>query len=136
MVTKSGPRTYTPVEDVQGGQVLEARAGGVVGVAAAGSVKVVGVGLTDAQPPASLKTGPVNGVLNASQLPTTVAVAYGGIETLVVYAGAATFGDRLVAAAAGKVDVADADTDPRAVIGICTAPAGVSPGKTGLARIN
>lgn len=136
MVTKSGPRTYTPVEDVQGGQVLEARAGGVVGVAAAGSVKVVGVGLTDAQPPASLKTGPVNGVLNASPLPTTVAVAYGGIETLVVYAGAATFGDRLVAAAAGKVDVADADTDPRAVIGICTAPAGVSPGKTGLARIN
>lgn len=136
MVTKSGPRTYTPGEVVQGGQVLEARAGGVVGVAAAGSVTVVGVGLTDAQPPAELQTGPVNGVLNASPLPDKVAVAYAGIETLVVYAGAAAFGDRLVAAAAGAVDVAAEESDPRAIVGICTAPAGVAAGKTGLARIN
>lgn len=147
-VTKQGPRTYTPVEPILGGQLVEARAagaiagqgasGGPIGVAAAGSLKVVGVALTDAQAPSALVTTPVvvNGrpVLGAAPLPTSVAVAYGGIEVPVTYVAAATFGDLLIAAANGQVTPAGAAPDARSIVGRCTAPAGVAAGAVGLMR--
>jgi hypothetical protein len=43
-----GPVTYQVVETIVGGQLVEARAGGVVGVAAAASVKCIGVATKDA----------------------------------------------------------------------------------------
>ncbi len=148
-VTKSGPKTFTPAENITGGQVVEARAAGRIGVAAEGSLRVLGVALTDAQSPESVvtTTTTVNGrpVLNAAILPTNVGVAYGGIEVPVTYDVAAAFGDDLVATTAGRVrpyrftdpDGAGplvADTNPALIIGRCTAPAGVAAGAVGLMR--
>lgn len=146
---KSGPRTYTPVEPILGGQVVEARAagaitgiggsGGPIGVAGAGSLLVLGVALTDAQPPSAVVTTPtvVNGrpVLNAAVLPTSVAVADSGIEVPVTYAAAAVFGQKLIAAANGQVTVAPAGVDPRAIVGSCTQPAGATAGAVGLMKL-
>ncbi len=50
-VTKTGPRTYVPFQPIVGGQVVEARAAGRIGVAGAGSMRVLGVALTDATNP-------------------------------------------------------------------------------------
>lgn len=146
-VTKTGPRTYTPAEPILGGQLVEARAGSRIGVAAAGTVRGLGVALTDAQSPDAFVSTPVivagRPVLNAAVLPTVVAVAYGGIETPVVYAGAAAFGQKLIAAANGQVTPfvpapatapAVAST-PDQIVGVCTAPAGVAAaGAVGLMR--
>lgn len=136
--TKTGPRTYTPAEPIVGGQLVEARAAGRIGVAAAGSVKVLGVAITDAQPPEAVVTESttVNGrpVLNTAILPVNVAVAYVGIEVPVTYAAAAAFGDKLIAAAAGRVAPAGAAPDARSIVGICAAPAGVAAGAAGLMR--
>ena len=137
-VTKTGPRTYTPAEPILGGQCVEARAAGRIGVAAVGSVKHLGVALTDAQSPDAFVSTPVivagRPVLNAAVLPTVVAVAYGGIETPVVYAAAANFGDRLTVAANGQVTPAAVTPDARSIVGTCTAPAGVAAGVVGLMR--
>lgn len=147
MVTKTGPRTFIPVEAILGGQLVEARAAGRIGVAAAGSLKVLGVAVTDATSPELTVTTPttVNGrqVLNTALLPTNVGVAYGGIEVPVTYAAAAAFGDRLIAAAGGQVTpmpVASAApttadvNNGRALVGVCTAPAGVAAAAVGLMR--
>ncbi len=141
-VTKTGPRTYVPGEAILGGQLVEARAvvGGIgrIGVAAAGSFKVLGVALTDATTPELRTTTPttVNGrpLLDAAQLPVNVAVAYGGDEVPVTYAAAAAFGDKLIAAALGQVTPAGIDPDARSVVGTCTAPLGVAAGAVGLMR--
>ncbi|MGR6579274.1 hypothetical protein ACT89R_01715 [Rhodococcus qingshengii] len=138
-VTKSGPRTYIPAELILGGQLVEGRAGGRIGVAAAGSVKVLGVALTDAQSPDTLVTTPttVGGYpnLNVAPLPTSVGVSYSGTETPVKYSAAAQFGDQLAATAGGTVAPIGATPDARAIVGKCTAPAGVAAGAVGLMRI-
>ena len=138
-VTQRGPRTYIPVEPIIGGQVVEARAAGRIGVAAAGSVRWLGVALTDATSPELIVTAPttVNGrpVLTAALLPTNVAVAYSGEETPVIYSAAAVFGDALVVTANGQVAPAGAAPDARTIVGKCTAPNGVAAGGTGLMRI-
>lgn len=141
-VTRTGPRTYVPAEPILGGQLLEARAavGGIgrVGVAAAASLKVLGVALTDAQAPEAVVTTPVvvagRPVLNAAILPTTVATAYAGIEVPVTYVAAAAFGEKLIAAALGQVTPAGATPDARTIVGTCTAPLGVAAGAVGLMR--
>lgn len=137
-VTKTGPKTFTPAEPILGGQLVEARAAGRIGVAAAGSFKVLGVAVTDAQSPdAVVTTATLAGgrpVLNAAILPVNVGVAYGGIEVPVVYAAAAAFGDKLVAAANGQVAPAGLTPDARSIVGTCTAPAGVALGAAGLMR--
>ncbi len=138
-VTKTGPRTYTPAEPILGGQLVEGRAGSRIGVAAAGTVRGLGVALTDAQSPDAFVSTPVivagRPVLNAAVLPTVVAVAYSGEETPVTYAAAANFGDPLIAAALGQVTPALATPDARTIVGKCTAPAGVAAGAVGLMRI-
>ncbi|WJJ10813.1 hypothetical protein P9990_19870 [Prescottella equi] len=139
-VTKTGPKTFTPAEVVLGGQLVEARAAGRIGVAAAGSVKVLGVALTDAQSPDAPQGGTTTDAIgrpiaNAMGIPTCVAVAYGPVEVQVSYAAAANFGDRLIAAAGGKVTPAAVDADARTIVGICTEPAGVVANKSGLVRL-
>lgn len=137
-VTKTGPRTYVPAELILGGQLVEARATGRIGVAA-GSTKVLGVALTDGTNPESFTGEPtvVNGlpVLNAAQLPGHTAVAYGGAEVPVTYSVAAAFGDLLVATATGQVAPAGATPDARTIVGRCTAPAGVAAAAVGLMRV-
>jgi len=122
-----GPATYTVAEAVTGGQLVEARASSVVGVAAAGSVKVLGVALKDA-------TNATPATTDSYPLPSTVPVAR-GVTVRVTYAAAANFGDKLIAAASGQVTPAGATPDARTVVGQCTEPAGVSSGAVGLARI-
>lgn len=139
-VTKGGPRTYTPAEQILGGQLVEGRAASRIGVAAAGSVKVLGVALTDAINPEAVVTTPVTTagrpVLNAAAFPVRVAVAYAGDEVKVTYTAAAAFGDALQAAALGQVTpVTVATADARSIVGRCTEPAGVAAGAVGLMRI-
>lgn len=134
--------TYVPAEAILGGQVVEARAaiGGIgrIGVAAAGSLKVLGVALTDATTPELRSSTPatVNGrpVLDAAQLPVNVAVAASGKEVPVIYSAAAAFGDKLIAAALGQVAPAGVTPDARSIVGTCTAPLGVAAGAVGLMR--
>lgn len=140
-VTKTGPRTYVPASGVAitAGQVVEARAGGRIGPAAAGSLVTLGVALQDAIAPEDLVTTPTTvggrSVLNTAILPQNVAVAYGPVETTVTYAAAATFGQLLVAAANGQVTPAGAAADVRTIVGRCAAPGGVGAGQVGLIRL-
>ena len=141
-VTQGGPKTFIPAvgEVIHGGQLVEARTGGRIGVAAAGSVKVLGVALTDALAPEDFPEA--NGVdtfgrtvVSAVPVPTTVAVAYSGTEVKAKYSAAAVFGDRLVAAADGTVAPAAVTPDARMIVGVCTDPAGVAADATGLIRL-
>lgn len=141
-VTKTGPRTYTPADNevVTSGHLVEGRTGGRIGLAAAGSFKVLGVALGDASAPEDQVLTPTvvggRSVLNAVIAATEVAVAYGGVEARVEYAAAAAFGDPLVAASNGRVTPAGAEADPRTIVARCTDPAGVSgAGVYGLTRI-
>lgn len=124
---KTGPKSYPVAEAVTGGQLVEGRADSEVGVAAAGSVKVLGVALNDAV--ATLVTDPVGGVLDTAPTLTRTSVAK-GVEVPVTYAAAAAFGDKLIAAANGQVTPAGAAPDARTIVGECTELAGVAAGAT------
>lgn len=140
-VRKGGPITCTPAAGVSitAGQVVEARAGGRIGPAAAGSLVALGVAIQDAIAPEDLVTQATTvggrAVLNTAVLPQNVSVVCDpGTEVPVVYAAAATWGQFLVAAANGQVTPAAAAADPRTIIGKCAAPAGVGAGSTGLMK--
>lgn len=123
---KHGPRSHEVAEAVTGGQLIEGRAASKVGVAGAGSKRVLGVAIGDAVPASSFNPAPVNGVLNAAPLPNRVALASRGDEVPVKYAAAAAFGQKLKAAAAGTVTpVVDGD-DAQLIVGKCIEPAGVT----------
>lgn len=132
-------RTYEAVETVAGGQLVEARAGGVsnpgAGVAAAASVKVLGVAQKDAVAPGDPIRTPVAGVLDQTLAPAEFEVINDDF-VVVKYAAAAAYGDRLIAAALGTVTPAGATPDARQVVGWCAEKAGVALGATGLTRIN
>lgn len=123
---KGGVQSFAVAETVTGGQLVEARAASVVGVAAAGSTKVLGVAIADAVPSADFNDAPVNGVLNADPKPNRVGLAHSGDEVPVTYAANAAFGDKLIAAANGQVTPAGAAPDARTIVGTCTEPAGVT----------
>ena len=135
----NGPANYEAAEVIAGGQLVEARAGGVelpaCGVAGAGSNKVIGVAQKDANPNGGAPVAPVAGVLDQTLAPKEVAVISDGFVN-VKYAAAAAYGDRLIAAAAGTVTPAGATPDARQVVGWCAAKDGVALGATGLTRIN
>lgn len=142
-VTKTGPRTYTPADNelVTGGHLVEGKTGGRIGLATAGSAKVLGVALGDASAPEDQVLAPTivggRSVLNAVIAATEVAVAYGGVEVKVEYAAAAAFGDLLVAASNGRVTPAGATPDARTIVGRCTEPAGITAaGQYGLTRVS
>lgn len=132
-----GPVTYTVVEAVKGGQVVEARAGSKIGVAGAGSVRVLGVATKDARPAVSANAVDADGfpVTNTTMITEYVAVGGNGEHWPVKYSAAAAFGDPLVATALGQVGPAGAAPDARTIIGRCTEPAGVIAGAIGLAKI-
>lgn len=134
---EKGPITCTVAETVRGGQLVEARAGGVVGVAGAGSATVLGVATKDAAPPGTRQGTDEFGHLTYTEVAITEYVAVGGAGAVypVTYAAAANFGDRLVAAAEGQVTPAGATPDARTIVGVCWEPNGVTAGSVGLARI-
>lgn len=123
---ETGPITYTVAEAVKGGQLVEARASSLVGVAAAGSKLVLGVATKDALPDASRESTDSFGfpVYNEVALSQYVAVGVGFYP--VTYAADAAFGEKLKAAALGKVTpfVEAADTADM-IVGYCAEPAGV-----------
>lgn len=103
--------SFNVAEAIVGGQLVERRAGTrLVGVAAAGSVKVAGVARWDV--PASRAT--IQGPQVSDEFPLTVAR---GVVIPVTYAAAANEGDKLIAAANGQVTPAGANPDSRTVIG-------------------
>ncbi|WP_032376005.1 hypothetical protein [Rhodococcoides fascians] len=142
-VTKTGPRTYVPASGVAvlGGRLVEGRAGGRIGHAAAGSLRVLGAALNDAIAPEDLVTTPTTvagrPVLSAAILPQNVAVASGGVEVRLTYSANASFGDALVATADGTVGPAGAAPDARTIIGRCAEPNGVvfATNPVGLTRV-
>lgn len=136
---KTGPRTYTPAagQSIVGGHIVEAVAGGRIQHAAAGSVKHLGVALTDAIAPEQVVNTPTTGgdgrpVTAMYSLPPLVAVADSGIEVKVVYNANAAFGDWLICAAGGTVTPAGATPDSRTVVGQCREPLGVVVGTSPL----
>ena len=105
--------SYTPNAAIVAGQVVERLAGTrLVTPAGAGSLRVVGVALTDA-PAAAAHLG---GAKVGDELGVTVAR---NCVVLVTYALAAVPGDKLIAAASGQVTPAGAAPDARTVIGEC-----------------
>lgn len=134
-----GPVTYQAVETIVGGQLVEARAGGVVGVAAAGSVKCLGVATKDATPTVAGTGTDAFGNPTLTLQYVTNQVAVGGSDAIypVTYSANAAFGDRLVVTANGTVAPAGATPDARTVVGYCAEPAGVVIGTNviGLAKI-
>jgi hypothetical protein len=128
---QTGPRTYTVAETVDGGQLVEARTGGLVGVAAAASATVLGVALKPAALPATHTSGTPLDVATAVGSPVTVPVASGPCSVPVKYAATVAFGARLAAGATGQVTTAS--TNP--VIGYCDEPGGVTSGNVGLVKL-
>jgi len=134
-----GPVTYQVVETVVGGQLVEARTGGKVGVAAAGSVRCLGVATKDATPTVAGTGTDVFGNPTFALQMVTDQVAVGGSDAIypVTYSANATFGDRLVCTANGTVAPAGAAPDARTVVGVCAEPNGVviATNVIGLAKI-
>lgn len=127
----TGPRTYSVAESIDGGQLVEARTGGLVGVAAVSSAAVLGVALKPAGLPVAHTSGTPLDVATAVGVPNTVPVASGPASVQVKYAATVAFGARLAAAANGQVT--GASTNP--VIGYCDEPGGVTSGSVGLVKL-
>lgn len=129
-----GPVTYEVVEAVKGGQVVEARAAGKIGVAAAGSTTVLGVASKDANTAAN-NTAAQSGtttqgypfVDTSAYLVSPFVAVYDHEQVPVTYAAACAFGKRVKAAAAGKVTPWVSGTDAAdLIIGTCAEPAGIT----------
>lgn len=123
---ETGPITVTVVEAVTGGQLVEGRSNGC-GVAAAGSLVVLGVAQKDA-------TNATPATTDSYPLEPTCPVLVRGVAR-VTYANAATFGQKLIAAANGQVTPAGTTPDARTIVGTCWEPAGVSGSAVGLMKI-
>jgi len=136
-----GPVTREVVELVIGGQLVEARGAGKIGVAAAGSKVVLGVATKDAQPTTTNQntTDAVTGlaVVNMNPLAPYVAVGRAAFYDQIKYAAAAAFGQKLKAAANGQVTPFVSGTDtPDMIVGRCEEPLGVASGAVGLTYIH
>lgn len=134
-----GPVTYQTVETIVGGQLVEARTGGLVGVAAAGSIKCLGIATKDATPTVAGTGTDAYGNPTVAIQYVTNTVAVGGTPAIwpVTYAANAAFGDALIVAANGTVTPAGAAPDARTVVGRCVEPNGVVVGTNavGLAKL-
>lgn len=122
-----GPVTYEVVESVPAGRLVEGRAASKVGLAAAGSLVVLGVATTDAKPLAATTGTDAfgNQTLTLDPIDQYTAVGGNGAIYPVEYAADAAFGAKLIAAASGKVTPAGATPDARTIVGECREPGGV-----------
>lgn len=138
-----GPITYKVKATVRGGRLVEGAAadadGGVVQEASAASVVVLGVATKDARKAVAATTTDTfgNPITDVTQVTDEVAVGKGGVYP-VVYSANATFGQKLVATAAGTVAPAGAAPDARTIVGECREPLGVNiaTNAVGLAWVN
>lgn len=131
---ETGPRTYAAFSAIAAGQLVIPHGGtaSTIDPAGAAALNVVGVALNDAAPAG---TDPAT---DLAARPVECVVAY-NVDVLVTFAAAANFGDRLKAAASGKVTPMTLGTDAdEQCIGTCTQPGGVAGGGTtkGLAHIS
>ena len=137
-LSHTGPATYKVAEAVKGGMLVEARAGGTVGKAAAGSLVVLGVAMVDAKPAANPVSTDADGfeTINVSPLPEHTTAEFGRYK--VTYAADCAFGAALIAAANGTVTPAGAAPDARSIVGYCDEPGGVvvATNPKGLANIS
>lgn len=137
----NGDRTYEAVEIVAGGDLVEARAGGVanpgMGLAADVSTKVIGVVQKDANPGGNAPRTPVSGVLDQTLAPPEAKVFDHGFIEGVKYLTAAAYGARLVSAGTGGVKpfVSGTHTADQ-IVGWCAEKAGVAQNARGLTYIN
>jgi len=139
-VYQDGPVTRQVTETVKGGQLVEARSAGLVGVAAVGSKVCLGVASKDAVPTATSQDGTdsVTGLPIINEYPYSpyVAVYDEGYFNL-TYAAAAAFGQKLKCAANGQVTPFVSGTDtPDMLVGSCQEPLGVASGAVGLTHID
>lgn len=136
-------RTYEAVENILGGQVVEARVGGVdnpgAGLAADASKKVLGVALTDATPGGNAPRQPTysNGGadLVLSSRPTEFTVS-NDEHVPVQYAAACAYGAKVCSAGQGKVRPWVTADGADAIIGSCREKAGVAQDGYGLTKLN
>lgn len=133
-----GPVTYEVVETVRGSQLVEARTGSKVGVAAAGSVACLGVATKDATPVATLTGTDTFGNPTINISPVSQYVAVQGVPAIfetITYAANATFGALLKCAANGQVTPWVLGTDnPALIVARCLEPAGVTVGTKATGR--
>ena len=140
-----GPVTYEVVEAVKGGQVVEARAAGKIGVAAAGSTTVLGVASKDANTVAN-NTAAQSGtttqgypfVDTSAYLVSQYVAVHSEGHLPVTFTGATAFGKAVKAAALGKVSPWVSGTDAAdLIIGVCAEPAGITAAdQVGLVRLS
>lgn len=128
-----GPRTYIAGETIDGGQLVEARAGSVIGVAGDASKHVLGVAQKAATPGGNDPRTTNAGILDVTLAPSEVAV-YSDAHVPVKYSVAAAFGDLVAAAANGQVRPWLAADGADAIVGRCVELAGVAAGAVGLTR--
>lgn len=124
-----GPASYKVNVTVAGGQLVEPDSTtGKVKPCTAGSLKCLGMAMTDAKPSGSGSN------LDFSTAQPSVAVAYGPAEVILLASGAIAFGAQVVAAAAGAVATIASGTFDQ-VVGRCTEPAGIASGQSGRIRL-
>jgi hypothetical protein len=133
----SGPQTATAVEPISIGQFIEGRDGGIptdgswgpVGVAGAGSDRVLGVALKRAAPAGTYDpAGQPLDVADIVGAPPEVPYAVAPQTVAVKFAAAASFGQRLMAAALGQATpyVAAAGANEVQTVTISGSPTGGS----------
>lgn len=132
-----GPRTYVAGETIDGGQLVEARAGSVIGVAGDASKKVLGVAQKKAVAGTGLNPRVADGagVLDATLAPSEVAIL-ADCHVPVTYSAACAFGALVAAAPNGQVRPWITADGADAIVGRCVELAGVALGAVGLTRIN
>ena len=130
-----GPTVYDVSVAVTGGQLVEPDGTtGKVKPATAGSIRVLGAAMGDAQPPIDPFNPPA--VLDISRSRPRVAVEYGPCDIdSVTYSAPANFGQPLVCTGSGQVGPAGAAPDPGSLVGRCTTPSGVLAGAVGSMRL-
>lgn len=123
-----GPVTYEVAEAVVGGQLVEARANGLIGVAGATSRVVLGIATRNARPASSADGTTATGYpvtdLSHDLVTPYVAVGKEG-EWPVTFTADAAFGVPVRAAANGTVVPWVTADGPDAIVGRCTQPGGV-----------
>jgi hypothetical protein len=129
---QKGGVTFQASVAVVGGMIVESDGAvpAMIRPCSAGSLKVIGIAVTDAIPVGTVQDPTVLDApssTNLSPIPPYVSVESIGVWP-VVFAAVAVFGQRLKAAAAGQVTplIDGTDTDPSLCIGTCYTPAGVT----------
>lgn len=133
-----GPDTQEVSADVSGGQLVMADSAnaGKIKAATDAAATVLGVALEDAKLVSEIPVSP--NPVRGDFPPAKISVA-NNVDIKVTYSGAAAYGQKLVAAAGGKVRALVTSGSPDSVaviVGHCTEPAGATDGQVKRAFIS